>query len=461
MKHKYTKIAPLLLVGAMLLTGCGTNATTSVTSNSTKTSVESQTEQVDESSSDKQSTSNEATTEATESEYFSNRDLSGEVDESEAIEITLNKSEIITDSEKVSISGTTITITEEGTYILSGELEDGSVIIDASKDAKIQLVLNNVEINSKTFAPIYVAQADKVFITLAEGSTNALSNGGSFEQIDDNDVDAVIFSKDDITLNGTGILTIISPAGHGIVGKDEVTITDGTYNITALKNAIRANDSIAIADGNFTLNADSDGLHAEKNDDDSFGSIYIKDGIFNIDAKDDGIHATTTLIVDGGDFNIKAAEGMEATNITINGGDISIEASDDGINAANKSSLYDVKITFNGGSTTIVMGAGDTDGVDSNGDIEVNGGTINVTGNSTFDYDGSGVINGGTVIVNGEEVTSLPNQMMGGGMGKMQNGQNGPNGFNGQNKQSAPDGSSNQNIPNGMGDGKQQRTKDL
>ena len=111
---------------------------------------------------------------------------------------------------------------------------------------------------------------------------------------------------------------------------------------------------------------------------------------------------------------ITAAEGLEATHVTINDGEISIEASDDGINASQKSDVLSPVIEINGGSTTIVMGEGDTDGVDSNGDIVINGGTISVNGNSTFDYDGTGVINGGTVIVNGEQVTTLPNQMMGG-----------------------------------------------
>ena len=373
--------------------------------------------------------------EADAKDYFSDRDLSGEVDESDAITISLNGNTALADSDKVSINGTTITIKEEGTYILEGNLQDGNIIIDADQEAKVQLVLNGATINSKTFAPIYVINADKTFVTLSSGTENELSNGGSFTQIDDNNVDAVIFSKDDLTINGSGSLTINSPAGHGIVSKDEITITGGILTITSAQTAIKANDGIAIAGGSFTLNADSDGLHAENDDDDSLGYIYIKDGTFNIMAGDDGIHATTTLVVDGGDFDIQAVEGMEATNITINDGNINIQASDDGINASSKSSAYSVKITFNGGNTTIVMGAGDTDGVDANGDIEINGGTIDVTGNSTFDYDNTGVINGGTVIVNGEEVTTLPEQMMG-GPGKM----NGTDKNGGQGGPGAPDG---------------------
>lgn len=363
-------------------------------------------------------------------ELFSSRDLSGEVDTTGTVKITLNGNSATATSNNVSISGSTVTIKNDGTYILSGTLTNGSVIVNVSKEEKVQLVLNGVNITSDTFAPIYVAGADKVFITLSDGTKNTLANGGSFKQIDNNNVDAVIFSKDDITFNGTGTLTVKSPAGHGIVGKDEVTIANGTYNITSSKTAIRANDSIAIADGIFNLTAGTDGIHAENNDDDTLGSVYIKAGTFNIKVGDDGIHATTTLQIDGGTFNITAAEGLEATYVKINNGTITISASDDGINAAKKSSSLTPKVEINGGNITITMGQGDTDGVDSNGDIIINGGTISVTGNSTFDYDGNGVINGGKVIVNGSEVSTLPNQMMGGpgGGGPQGNGGFGGNG---------------------------------
>lgn len=317
------------------------------------------------------------------------------------VEITLSDSGITANSNGVMISDSTVTIINEGTYIFSGTLSDGNIIVDAGKEKTIDIVLNGVSISSKTFAPIYVAQADKVCITLAENTINTLANGGVFTPIDDNNVDAVIFSKDDITLNGKGTLKISSPAGEGITGKDEITITSGNYEITSSKTAIRANDGIAITDGTFTITSDKDGIHSD-----------------------------TTLVIDGGTYDITAAEGLEATEITINDGKISINASDDGINAAEKSSNYSPKIEINGGDITIDMGPGDTDGVDSNGDIIINGGTINVTGNSTFDYDGEGVINGGTVIANGEEITTLPNQIMGGhGEGKWEkDGMDGQNG---------------------------------
>ena len=346
---------------------------------------------------------------------FSARDLSAEYDD-ETITVQLTGSGAVADSDKVSVSGSNVVITGSGTYLLSGTLQNGSIIVDASKEDKVQLVLSGVSIHSDSYAAIYVKQADKVFVTLAAGTQNALSNGGSFTQQDENNVDAVIFAKDDLTLNGTGSLSIESPAGHGIVGKDEVTVTGGVYEITAARCAIRANDSIAIAGGTFTLTAGTDGLHAENDDDDTLGNIYIAGGTFTIRAEDDAIHANTLLQIDDGDFAITGAEGLEATYIQINGGDISISASDDGVNAALKSTAYTPTVEINGGTLTVVMGTGDTDGIDSNGNLIINGGTVDITGQSAVDYDGAGQYNGGVIIINGQQVSSLPNQMMGGGM---------------------------------------------
>ena len=207
-----------------------------------------------------------------------------------------------------------------------------------------------------------------------------------------------------------------------------MTITAGTYEITAAEHAIRARDSLAIADGNFSLYATGDGLHAENGDDDTLGNIYIAGGSFVIQARDDAIHANTLLEIDGGSFGLTAAEGLEATYIRINGGSIQISASDDGINAARKSSVYTPTVEINGGDITVVMGSGDTDGVDSNGNIVVNGGTIRVSGQSSFDYDGTAQYNGGTIIVNGQQVSSIPNQIMGGGRGGMNGSMNGGRG---------------------------------
>lgn len=342
-------------------------------------------------------------TSAVADDAFSERDVSGEYDEDGAVVINLDEA-----------GRSDVVISEAGTYILSGTLSNGGVTVSATNEDKIQLVLNGVKISSDTYAAIYVEQADKVFITLAEGTENELSNGGSFVQKDDNNVDGVIFSKDDLTINGSGSLTIVSPAGHGIVCKDELVIAGGTIGISAGAHAIQAKDSIAVSDGSITVNAAKDGLHAENDEYDSLGTIYITGGSFSINAGDDGIHAVSLLRIDGGKFSITAAEGLEATYVLINDGEITVSASDDGINAAHKSSAYSPTVEINGGSLNISMGRGDTDGIDANGSLIITGGTIDITGSSAFDFDGSVTWTGGTVTVNGQEQTQITGSMMGG-----------------------------------------------
>ncbi len=316
--------------------------------------------------------------------------------------------------------GNDVHIVKEGIYVLTGTASNSTIYVEADDTAKVQLVLDGLNITNDSFPAIYVKTADKVFITTI--SESRLMVTGSFKADGDTNTDGVIFSKQDITFNGTGTLTIDS-TNNGIVGKDDVKFTGGTYNITAKSKSVEANDSIRISDGTFSLAASTDGLHAENDDDASLGYIYISGGTFTIKAGDDAIHAQTVVQIDGGTFDITAAEGIEATYVQINDGTINISASDDGINAGAKSNAYTVGVEFNGGTTTITMGQGDTDGVDSNGNITVNGGTINITGQSSFDYDGTATFNGGTIIVNGEEVDTIPDQMLGNpGMGGFQQG---------------------------------------
>ena len=333
-------------------------------------------------------------------ELFTERDLTQTADLSDAKEIALQ-------------SGKNVTITKSGVYRVTGSAENVTIIVDAGDEDKVQLVLDGVSVTNADAPCIYVRNADKVFVTLS--GDNSLSVTGQFTADGDTNTDGVIFSKDDLTLNGAGSLTVNS-SDNGIVGKDDLKITGGTYQITAASKAIEANDSIRVARGSFTIKAGTDGLHAENEDDDSLGYIYIGGGSFSMSVGDDGIHAVSLVQIDGGTFTISAAECMEGTYIRINDGTFDLSSWDDGINAARKSSAYSTPtVEINGGTINITMSAGDTDGIDSNGNIIINGGTISVSGNSTFDYDGTAQLNGGTIYCNGQQVTEIPNQMMGGG----------------------------------------------
>ena len=364
---------------------------------------------------------------------FSDRDLEQDADLSAAKEIT------VSDGEDVKIS-------EEGVYVLSGTAKNVTVTVQADETAKVQLVLNGLNISNDSAPAIYVVSADKVFVTTSDGSTNELAVTGDFASTDaESNVDGVVFSKDDICFNGKGTLSITS-SSNGVVGKDDVKFTGGTYKINASNHAIQGKDSVRIADGVFELTAGKDGIHAANSDDQTLGYVYIADGTFKIAAESDGIEGDAVVQIDGGTFNITAAEGIEGTYVQINDGDISIAASDDGINATAKSSAYNVALQINGGKTSINMGQGDTDALDSNGDLIINGGAVDITAQSAFDFVGQGQLNGGTVTVNGEQVSELTNSMMPGGgggqgfggrpgeMGEMPNGeppQDGQGGFRG------------------------------
>ena len=237
-------------------------------------------------------------------DLFSDRDKKTEYEANGTI--TLKGSTAETDAENVTISGSTVTITGEGVFEVSGTLDDGMIIVDAKKE-KVQLVLKNANITSAECAPVYVKQADKVFLTLV--GENRLENGGALRAIDSNDIDAAVYARDDLTINGTGSLTVVSPAGHGISGKDELTITGGNIAVESANHALDANDSIAICGGSFTLRSGKDGIHAENNDDAALGFVYIASGSFVIDAQGDGISAGAVMQLDGGSYDILCGGG--------------------------------------------------------------------------------------------------------------------------------------------------------
>ena len=238
-----------------------------------------------------------------------------ETDGTKADESVTNETE--TASSGVSISGNIITITKEGTYVLSGALSEGQIVVNADS-AKVQLVLDNADITCASSAAIYVKNADKTFITLAEGSENILMNTAEYEAIDDNNIDAVIFSKDDLTLNGKGTLTINSEYGHGIVSKDDLKLVGGTCNITAKNHALSGKDSVRIAAGTYNLTSGKDGIHSENADDDEKGFVYIASGDFTIESTGDGIDASYVVQIDDGDFDITAGGGSENATKTHN-----------------------------------------------------------------------------------------------------------------------------------------------
>jgi hypothetical protein len=409
MKKKSTKIISIIMFVLILLTGCstaqGNNNLLSIGSSDTNvTTTEVTTNDVTDTNDNKASTVIESNENSLidVTEIFSNRDLEQTVNLDETINIEVNSNE-------------DVTIDQEGIYVLSGTAENVTVVVDT--EDKVQLVLDEVSIINEESPAIYVKSADKVFITTTN-TVNEMMVTGSFVSDGDTNLDSVIYSKSDLVINGLGSLEIVSNQGNGITSKDDLKITGGTYIITSNEDAIEANDSIRIYAGTFTIDSSKDAIHSENDEDDSLGYVYIRSGDITITTSDDGIYGNSFVQIDGGTINIiSSTEGIEGTHLQFNGGNITIYATDDGINATDKTN-NDVIIEVNGGEINVAMASGDTDGFDSNGDIYINGGIINVDAASAFDSDGEAVLNGGVVTVNGEVITEIVQMQMGKGKSK-------------------------------------------
>ncbi len=463
MRHRaeIRKCLAIGLTAAMcmaMLAGCSTSQSTSSTSDTEVTSdVSTETDADKESpngSADAENTSvkTEMTVEEMQAaideamsdaaiditDMFTKRDLAGNYDESEAVKITLSGKTAACNSSNVQIEDGVVTIKAAGVYVLSGTFTDGTIVVDAGDDDKVQLVLDGVSIMAADYAAIYAKNADKVFVTLAEGAGNSLMVSGDYVQTDDNNVDAVIFAKCDLTLNGTGSLTVKDNMGHGIVSKDDLVVTGGTYTIYSQDHCLNGKDSVRIADGTFNLSCDEDGIHAG-NDDQQDGYVYIEGGDINISVGDDALHAEGLLIITGGDIDVsKSCEGVEGDKILVTGGDIDVISSDDGFNAAGGSSGSgdnhdgfgdssgsgdnhdgfgggpgmggvdmdadnDAYILITGGTININANG---DGIDSNGCIGITGGSVYVlgpsdNGNGAMDYGICAAITGGEIVAVG------------------------------------------------------------
>ena len=351
------------------------------------------------------------------------------------------------------------TITESGTYHLTGSLTDGQIIVNAGV-SEVRLILDNVSINNSTGPAIIGYNAENLVIELI--GENTLADGETYDLNYDEDVDGVIYSKADLAFTGSGALNIVANHGDGIVGKDDVVIRDGVYNVITVDDGIRGKDSVYVTNGTLTIDAGGDAIKSTNNVDFGKGFVMIENGDFTIktvgkgikaentilmyggnlilntnddavhsdnhigiaggtltiDSGDDGVHANNELIIDDGTINItKSYEGMEAQVVTINNGMINITASDDGLNAGggvdNSAVNRPGSSPFAGDEKCILtIGGGMVyinafgDGIDSNGYLVFNGGYTVVdgpisNGNGALDSGLGITIQGGTVIAVG------------------------------------------------------------
>lgn len=362
-------------------------------------------------------------------EHFSERDRAGDYDAATAVEIMLSGSTVTCSDKTVQAGTDRVTITAEGVYRLHGEYA-GTVIVDAPKTAKVQLVLDGVAVTSATSAAIYVRQADKVFVTLADGSTNRLVNDGSFVAIDENNIDGVIFARDDLTLNGRGVAVIESPVGHGVVAKDELVIAGGDWTVTAAGHGFSANDSIALTSATLHVTAGKDGFKAEHDTDAALGYVVVERGKATVFSDGDGISASAYVQIADGEFSLTAggghgtvsqsgggdwswgfgggrgewpgggsgtgaaetddvsAKGIKAGgDMLIRGGSFAIDAADDALHS-------NANLTVAGGSFALASG---DDGIHADAATVISAGTVGITAS----YEG---IEGMSITISGGEI---------------------------------------------------------
>ena len=395
MKSKKWTLILTSLTALTLMTACGQSTTKSSTTAAADTTA--------------------ITTSAknSQSSYFTEKDYDTSYDESTASKIELSGSSANVSGDGVTVSGSTVTITKSGTYVISGQSDGVQIKVEADKSADVHLVLKGATMTN-TNAAISATSAGHFYLTLAEGTINSLSDSSSNS---DDKANAALFSKVDLTINGSGTLTVDGKKNNGIKANDTLHITGGTYNIIAVGDAFNVNDELNITGTTMTIDAKEDGVKVDNDEDMTVGNMYLANNTITVTAGDDGIHVSGNLVIDSGTYTVKnSTEGIEGKAITINGGDINVYATDDGVNAANKNAQQsDIYFTMTGGNLTVEVGQGDTDPIDSNGNITVTGGTIKMIGQSGFDFDGTATYTGGDIYLNGEKQTDIVNSMPGGG----------------------------------------------
>ncbi|MBR1757880.1 MAG: carbohydrate-binding domain-containing protein [Lachnospiraceae bacterium] len=230
-------------------------------------------------------------------EFFSAKDLNPDWDVSAATYIKCMGSYAIISGSGAYVYDGNVYITGGGYYYITGELTDGSIIVDAHKNSKVWVMLDGVNVYASDTAAFQVLQADKVFLTLAEGSENVLASGGEFSsEAEEAGINAVIYAKDDLTINGYGTLTVNGGVKHGIKANDDLVITGGNISITVPGDGIHVNDSVRITEATITIEAGDDGIDQDEED----GYLYVASGTITIDCEDDAVNIAGLLVVDGG-----------------------------------------------------------------------------------------------------------------------------------------------------------------
>lgn len=342
-------------------------------------------------------------------ELFTARDLGGESGEA-VVTVTLSGDTATADGAGVSVSDGLVAITAGGDYLLTGSFS-GSVVVDVEESEKVQLILSDAAIESEGQSAIVVLSADKVFLTLAENSENTVSASGKLAALGEVNADGAIFSKCDLTINGTGRVRVDCETGHGIVSKDDLRIASGTLTVTAAKQGLSGKDSVRIADGTITITAGTDAIHSENADDAEKGVITILGGSITAESGSDGIDASGTVSIEGGEITLTAGGGADSVSrasygwgqsnsssggkgiksdmaVSILGGTLSIDSADDAIHT-------DGDVTVSSGMLTLKSG---DDGIHADAALTISGGSVTVSDS----YEG---LEAADIVIEGGEIS--------------------------------------------------------
>ncbi|GAA3700262.1 carbohydrate-binding domain-containing protein [Arthrobacter ginkgonis] len=322
----------------------------------------------------------------------------------------------------VQVDGDTVTITAAGTYRLAGSLSDGSVVVAAGDQDTVRLILDGVELASSTGSPFVVNSADEAIVYLADGTANSLTDAATYADTGEDAPNAALYSAADLTVAGSGSLTVTGNSNNGITTNDGLVLAGGQVQVTSMDDGIRGKDYVVLLAGDYAVDARGDGVKSDNEEDAGRGWLLVDGGTLTVASGDDGVKAFNLLTVTGGAVSVtESVEGLEASHIAIGGGTVDVVSSDDGVNAAGGTSSTDANGfgTMGGGPmgetvgdyTVLVTGGeltidSEGDGLDSNGTATISGGTVVVNGpssdgNGALDVNGDLLVNGGTVAAAG------------------------------------------------------------
>lgn len=385
MKHLTLKLTTLALIAAMALGACSSTPAIVVTTDESQSAVTIST--VPSVATSQTGTTTQSVVQTADPDVSLIETHESENDyawnEEDVVEIALLDSASSAASQAVKIEGNLITITASGTYRLTGTLSDGQVLVDAADDGTVRLILNGVNIHSSTSAPVYIKSAEKTVVILADGTQNKLSDTANyvFESAEEDEPNATLFSNDNLTVYGSGELSIVANYNDAINSDDGVLIYGANITIAAVDDGIRGKDYLVVRDASLEITAGGDGMKSDNDSAEALGQIQIVNSIVAIDSAGDAISAEGAVAISSGEFSLKtanasfnaettSAKGIKGlVSVVLDGGSFAINSVDDAIHSNGD-------ISINGGSFTISSG---DDGIHADNALTINGGTIDIT----------------------------------------------------------------------------------